>query len=48
MGAGHDHEVAAANRTRLGIALAITSTVLVAEVIGALLTGCLLYTSRCV
>lgn len=41
MGAGHDHEVAAANRTRLGIALAITSTVLVAEVIGALLTGSL-------
>jgi cobalt-zinc-cadmium efflux system protein len=41
MGAGHDHEVAGANRARLGIAFAITATVLVAEVVGALLTGSL-------
>ena len=41
MGAGHDHGVARANRTRLGIALAITSVVLVAEVVGALVTGSL-------
>ncbi|MGO4958118.1 cation diffusion facilitator family transporter [Luteococcus sp. Sow4_B9] len=41
MGAGHDHAGHTSNRTRLGIALAITSTVLVAEVVGAALTGSL-------
>jgi cobalt-zinc-cadmium efflux system protein len=41
MGAGHDHDVAGSNRSRLGVALAITATVLVAEVVGAWLTGSL-------
>lgn len=41
IGAGHDHHVAGSNRTRLGVALAITATVLVAEVFGAWLTGSL-------
>ncbi len=34
MGAGHDHHTGS-NRARLGTALAITATVLVAEVVGA-------------
>jgi cobalt-zinc-cadmium efflux system protein len=38
---GHEHDVTGANRARLGIAFAITATVLVAEVIGALVTGSL-------
>lgn len=41
MGEGHAHDVAGSNRARLGIALAITSTVLIAEVVGALVTGSL-------
>ena len=41
MTAGHDHDVAGSNRVRLGIALAITATVLGAEVVGAWLTGSL-------
>jgi cobalt-zinc-cadmium efflux system protein len=41
MGDGHEHDVTGANRARLGIAFAITATVLVAEVIGALVTGSL-------
>ncbi len=41
MGAGHDDQVAGSNRVRLGIAFAITACVLVAEVVGAWLTGSL-------
>lgn len=42
MGHTHDHASAAAgNRTRLGIAFAITAAVLVAEVVGAWLSGSL-------
>lgn len=41
MGAGHDHCVAASNRVRLGVAFAITATVLAAEVVGAWITGSL-------
>lgn len=41
MGAGHDHGSAVTNRNRLAAALAITCTVLVAEVIGAVWTGSL-------
>ncbi|TPW73181.1 cation diffusion facilitator family transporter [Schumannella sp. 10F1B-5-1] len=37
----HDHGHGAANRTRLAIALAITGTVLVAEVVGGLISGSL-------
>jgi cobalt-zinc-cadmium efflux system protein len=40
MGAGHDHHTGS-NRARLGTALAITATVLVAEVVGAWITGSL-------
>ena len=39
---GHDHgNAAGSNRTRLAIALAIIAAVLVAEVVGALLSGSL-------
>jgi cobalt-zinc-cadmium efflux system protein len=38
---GHDHGAGAANRRRLGIAIAIVSAVLVVEVLGALLSGSL-------
>lgn len=41
MGVGHDHGSATNNRNRLAVALAITCTVLVAEVIGAVWTGSL-------
>jgi len=41
MGADHEHAGASSNRARLSVALAITSTVLVAEVIGAVVTGSL-------
>ena len=41
MSAGHDHGTATTNRSRLAIAFAITTTILVAEVIGALWTGSL-------
>lgn len=41
MGAGHDHGTKNANATALGRALALTSTFLVVEVIGALWTGSL-------
>ncbi|MDJ1370154.1 cation diffusion facilitator family transporter [Gulosibacter molinativorax] len=37
----HDHSHHSANRTRLAIAFAITATILVAEVIGAVITGSL-------
>ncbi|NKE08603.1 cation transporter [Kocuria subflava] len=38
---GHSHDVARSSRTRLGIAFAITTTVLLAQVVGAVLTGSL-------
>lgn len=38
---GHEHGHAAANRGRLGVALAITATILLVEVIGAVVTGSL-------
>lgn len=38
---GHDHDLAEANRTRLAWAFGITATILVAEVIGAILTNSL-------
>jgi cobalt-zinc-cadmium efflux system protein len=38
---GHDHGNAGSNRTRLAIALAIVATVLIAEIVGALLSGSL-------
>ena len=41
MGAGHEHAAARSNRARLGIAFAITATVLAAEVVGAWITGSL-------
>ena len=41
MASGHKHDVAGSNRARLGVALAITATVLGAEVVGAWLTGSL-------
>ena len=41
MSHGHDHAHQATNRTRLTIALAVTASILVAEVIGAVLTGSL-------
>ncbi|MFZ1284948.1 MAG: cation diffusion facilitator family transporter [Propionicimonas sp.] len=41
MGAGHEHAAARSNRARLGIAFAITATVLAAEVAGAWITGSL-------
>ncbi|CAN5211733.1 cation diffusion facilitator family transporter [soil metagenome] len=42
MAEGHDHGTAhVANRTRLAIAFGITATILVAEIIGAVLTGSL-------
>ncbi|MGO0577620.1 cation transporter [Ornithinimicrobium sp. CNJ-824] len=41
MSAGHDHGAATTHRSRLAIAFAITTTILVAEVIGALWTGSL-------
>ena len=40
MGAGHDHG-AGANRTRLGFALALTGVVVVAQAVGAVVTGSL-------
>ncbi len=41
MGAGHEHDATGSNRARLAIAFAITATVLIAEVVGALVTGSL-------
>lgn len=41
MGDGHEHSATSANRTRLAIAFGITATVLVAELIGAWVTGSL-------
>ncbi|WP_131104452.1 cation diffusion facilitator family transporter [Ornithinimicrobium sufpigmenti] len=41
MSAGHDHGSAASHRGRLAVAFAITVTILVAEVIGAVWTGSL-------
>ncbi|WP_298891520.1 cation diffusion facilitator family transporter [uncultured Serinicoccus sp.] len=41
MSAGHDHGVGTSHRGRLAVAFAITATILVAEVIGALWTGSL-------
>lgn len=41
MGAGHEHDTAGSNRVRLGIAFAITATVLAAEVVGVWTTGSL-------
>ncbi|MEA5116086.1 MAG: cation diffusion facilitator family transporter [Propionicimonas sp.] len=41
MGESHEHGAATANRTRLGIAFGITATVLVAELVGAWVTGSL-------
>ena len=41
MSKDHQHTTAGTHRGRLGIALAITATVLVAEVVGALVTGSL-------
>ncbi|MGO0578225.1 cation diffusion facilitator family transporter [Ornithinimicrobium panacihumi] len=41
MSAGHDHGNATTHRGRLAVAFAITATILVAEVIGALWTGSL-------
>ena len=41
MSAGHDHGAATTHRWRLAVAFAITVTILVAEVIGALWTGSL-------
>lgn len=41
MGTGHDHAQGTTNRRRLAVALAITGTVLVAEVVGAVMTGSL-------
>ena len=40
MGAGHDHG-AGANRTRLGVALALTGVVVVAQAVGSVVTGSL-------
>lgn len=40
VGSGHDH-AGSTNRTRLAIAFAITTTVLAAEIVGAVLTGSL-------
>lgn len=37
----HDHAQGTTNRMRLAVALAITGTVLVAEVVGAAMTGSL-------
>lgn len=41
MSASHDHDTAGSNQVRLGIAFAITATVLAAEVVGAWITGSL-------
>lgn len=41
MSAGHDHGVGTSHRGRLAVAFAITATILVAEVIGAVWTGSL-------
>jgi len=41
MGAGHEHDATGSNRARLAIAFAITASVLIAEVVGALVTGSL-------
>lgn len=41
MGAGHSHDVRAANRRALGLALAITASFTVIEVVGGVLTGSL-------
>lgn len=41
MGAGHDHGAADTNRSRLAIALAITVGVVIAQAIGAVVTGSL-------
>ncbi|CEJ11569.1 cation diffusion facilitator family transporter [Phreatobacter sp. AB_2022a] len=41
MGAGHDHGARTQNQTRLTIALALTTTFLVAEVVGGILTNSL-------
>ncbi|MFZ2261756.1 MAG: cation transporter, partial [Luteococcus japonicus] len=41
VGTGHDHAQGTTNRRRLAVALAITGTVLVAEVVGAVMTGSL-------
>ncbi|WP_211336680.1 cation diffusion facilitator family transporter [Luteococcus japonicus] len=41
VGMGHDHAQGTTNRRRLAVALAITGTVLVAEVVGAAMTGSL-------
>lgn len=41
MNQGHDHGTANANRTRLAIAFGITASILIAEVIGAIVTGSL-------
>lgn len=41
MSQGHDHGTATTNRTRLAIAFGITSTILIAEVVGAISTGSL-------
>ena len=40
MGAGHDHG-AGANRTRLGVALALTGVVVIAQAVGSVVTGSL-------
>ena len=41
MSAGHEHGTATSHRGRLAVAFAITATILIAEVIGALWTGSL-------
>ena len=41
MNEGHDHGTATANRARLAIAFGITASILIAEVIGAIVTGSL-------
>ena len=41
MSAGHDHGLSTSHRGRLAVAFAITATILVAEVVGALWTGSL-------
>ena len=41
MSAGHDHGTVTTHRGRLAVAFAITATILVAEVVGAVWTGSL-------